>query len=107
MNCDQDGIEAVANVRAGISNSILNHNGASGIKTSGSNSLLNIDDVFVSYSVVGLQASAGSSIRVSDSMIAQNATGVSASGGTMDSFQGNSLAGNSAPGTFTSTTLKQ
>jgi hypothetical protein len=107
MNCDQDGIEAVANVRAAISNSIVNHNVITGIKTSGSNSLLNIDDVFVSYSSIGLQASAGSSLRVSDSAIAQNLTGLSLNGGTIASFQGNSLIGNPTPGAFSTTTPKQ
>ena len=107
MNCDQDGIDAVNNARGAISNSQINHNAISGIKTSGSNSLLNLDDVFVSFSSIGLQASAGSSLRVSDSMIAQNSTGLSQNGGTIDSFQGNSLAGNPTSGAFSTTTPKQ
>lgn len=107
MNCGQDGIEAVAHVRAGISNSQITHNPTSGIKTSGTDSFLNIDDVFVSYASIGLQASAGSSLRVSDSMIAQNSTGLSQNGGTIDSFQGNSLAGNTTAGAFSTTTPKQ
>lgn len=107
MNCDQDGIEAVSNVRAVISHSQITHNPVSGIKTTGSNSLLNLDDVLVSFALVGLQASPGSSFRVSDSMITQNVTGISANGGTIDSFQGNSLAGNSSAGVFSTTTPKQ
>lgn len=107
MNCTQDGIEAIANVRGAISNSQITHNTTAGIKTSGSNSLLNIDDVFVAFSSLGLQASTGSSLRVSDSMIAQNATGLSQNGGTIDSFQGNSLAGNTTAGAFSTTTAKQ
>lgn len=106
MNC-ADGIEAVANVRGAIRNTILNHNATSGIKTSGASSILNIDDIFVSYSPIGLQASASSSLRVSDSVIAQNNTGLSPNGGTIDSFQGNSLMGNPTPGSFTTTTNKQ
>ena len=107
MNCGQDGIEAAANVRAAVSHSCITHNPTSGIKTSGNNSQLNLEDVLVSYAAVGLESSAGSTIRVSDSMIAQNTTGVLANGGTMESFQGNSLTGNSAAGAFTSTTPKQ
>ena len=107
MNCGQDGIDAQANVRAAIRDSVVNHNTSVGIKTSGSNSLLNIDDVFVSYSSIGLQSSTGSSLRVSDSAIAQNATGLSIPAGTIDSFQGNSLMGNPTPGAFTTTTQKQ
>lgn len=107
MNCDQDGIDAVANVRGAISNSQFTHNITSGIKTSGSNSLLNLDDIVVAFSSAGLQASAGSSLRVSDSMITQNLTGLSPNGGTIDSFQGNSLVGNSAAGAFSTTTPKQ
>ena len=34
-------------------------------------------------------------------------TWVSANGGTINSFQGNSLVNNTAPGAFSSTTLKQ
>ena len=107
MNCGQDGIDAQANIRGAIRDSVVNHNTSVGIKTSGSNSLLNIDDVFVSYSGIGLQSSAGSALRVSDSAIAQNGTGLSAPAGTIDSFQGNSLMGNGAPGAFSTTTQKQ
>jgi hypothetical protein len=107
MNCAQDGIEAAANVRGAISNSQITHNATAGIKTSGSNSELNIDDVFVAFSSIGLQASAGSRLRVSDSMIAQNSTGLSLNGGIIDSFQGNSLAGNTTAGAFSTTTAKQ
>jgi hypothetical protein len=106
MNCGGDGIEGVANTLMAIVNSRVTHNG-NGIRTSGAGCQFNIDDVFVSYSSVGIQASTGSNIRVSDSIIAQNATGVSANGGTVDSFQGNSLMGNTTPGAFSSTTNKQ
>lgn len=102
-----DGVEAVSNVRAAIRNSVLTHNASIGIQTSGSNSQLNIENVIVSYGTVGLQASAGSNIRVSNSVIAQNSTGISANGGMVDSFQGNSLMGNTVNGSFTTTTVKQ
>ena len=54
MNCGKDGIEAVANVRGTISHSRFTHNSTSGVKTSGSNSQLNLNDIFVSYASVGL-----------------------------------------------------
>jgi Right handed beta helix region len=106
MNCGGDGIEAAANTLMALSNSRITHNG-NGVKSSGSGNQFNIDDIFVSYSSVGLQASAGSTFRVSDSIIAQNATGISQNTGVIDSFQGNSLMGNTTPGAFSSTTNKQ
>jgi hypothetical protein len=107
MNCGQDGIEAAANIRLGVSNSrVVRH--SNGIITSSSTAQINLDDVFVSYADnAGLKASAGSSIRVSDSIIANNTTGLNPNGGTIDSFQGNSLIGNPTPGSFSSTTNKQ
>ena len=107
MNCGQDGIEGAANVRAAISNSVISHSTLVGVKTSGLNTFLNLDDALVTYASIGLQASAGSSLRVSDSAIAQNGTGLSLNGGTIDSFQGNSLMGNGVPGAFSTTTAKQ
>ena len=107
MNCDQDGIDTTGNVRGAFSNCLITHNTTTGIKASATNSLLNVDDTQISFSSVGLQSIAGSSIRVSDSIIAQNATGLSPNGGTIDSFQGNSLIGNTAPGAFSTTTNKQ
>jgi hypothetical protein len=106
MNCGSDGMESVANTLMAVSNSRLTHN-ANGIRSTGSGSQFNIDDVFIAYSSVALQASAGSTFRVSDSIIAQNATGISQNGGVIDSFQGNSLMGNTTPGAFSSTTNKQ
>ncbi|HEV2840328.1 MAG TPA: right-handed parallel beta-helix repeat-containing protein [Chthoniobacterales bacterium] len=107
MNCDQDGIDTTGNVRGAFSFCLITHNTTTGVKASATNSLLNIDDTQISFSSVGLQSIAGSAIRVSDSIIAQNATGLNPNGGTIDSFQGNSLIGNTAPGAFSSTTNKQ
>ncbi len=108
MNCGQDGIEAVSNVRGEITRSSVEILAVNGIATSGGNCQLNVDDTTIAHAnTTGLRASAGSAIRVSDSMIANNSTGVSANGGTVDSFQGNSLIGNPTPGTFSSTTQKQ
>jgi hypothetical protein len=107
MNCAQDGIEASANSRAAIRDSVVSHITFVGVKTSGANSFMNIDDALVTYAGTGLQASAGSSHRVSDTIIAQNGTGLSLNAGTIDSFQGNSLIGNGIPGAFSTTTAKQ
>lgn len=106
MNCAGDGIDAVANVRAAVSNSRVTHNG-NGIRTTGGNSVINIDDTFITFCGIALQAFSTSGLRVSDSMIGQNTTGISLNGGTVDSFQGNSLFGNTTPGAFSTTTLKQ
>jgi Periplasmic copper-binding protein (NosD) len=106
MNCAGDGIEAAANNRTGVSNSRIFLNG-NGVRTTGSNNAVNLDDVFISNCGIALQSSATSGIRLSDSIIAQNTTGLSPNGGTVDSFQGNSLMGNTTPGAFSSTTNKQ
>jgi hypothetical protein len=102
-----DGIEANGNVVCGISDSVITHNTGVGIKTTGAANTLNVDDVFVSFSATGVQASASSAINVSDSIIAQNATGLNVNGGTINSFQGNSLINNPIPGAFSATTVKQ
>jgi Right handed beta helix region len=107
MNCDQDGIDTTGNTRGAFSNCLITHNTTTGVKASATNSQLNIDDTQISFSSIGVQSIAGSAIRVSDSIIAQNATGLDPNGGTIDSFQGNSLIGNTAPGAFSTTTNKQ
>ena len=98
MNCDQDGIDTTGNTRGALSNCLIAHNTTSGVKASATNTQLNIDDSQILFSSVGVQSIAGSAIRVSDSIIAQNGTGLNPNGGTIDSFQGNSLIGNTAPG---------
>ena len=107
QECGSDGVQAVNNVRGAIRNSLITHNADAGIKTSGNNNQLNVERVFLSFAVVGLKASAGSSIRIADSVIAQNTTGLNANGGTLESNQGNSFMGNTANGAFSSTTIKQ
>jgi hypothetical protein len=104
------GINAVANVRAGVRNSVITHE-STGLKTSGNDSIINAENVFISYCATGIKsnnAGTPSHIRVSNSNIAQNTVGLDTSlGGTIDSFQGNSLVGNPTPGVFSSTTNKQ
>jgi hypothetical protein len=106
MNCGGDAIEAANNVRAAVSNSRVFLDG-NGIRTTGNNSLFNLDDLFISQVGIALQSSAASATRISDSIIAQNSTGISLNGGTIESFQGNSLIGNTTPGAFSATTNKQ
>ena len=106
MNCAGDGIDAASNVRGAVSNSRIFLDG-NGIRTTGTNSLFNLDDLFIDQVGIALQASNTSAIRISDSIIAQNATGISLNGGTIESFQGNSLIGNTTPGSFSATTQKQ
>jgi hypothetical protein len=109
MNCGQDGIEAVANVRGGIVNSRIAVNAGNGVSASGANTQVNIDDAFINFNeLVGIRASAGSALRVSDTIVANNGTGMLLNGGIIDSFQGNSVFGNNVVGSaFSSTTLKQ
>lgn len=108
MNCAQDGIEAVSTIRLTVTNSQIFKVGASGVLTSGTNSIINLDDVLVAHcDVAGLKASGSSIINASDSIILNNPTGLLQNGGSINSFQGNSLIGNTTPGAFTATTPKQ
>ena len=108
MNCAGDGIEAVTNTHCELVRSNVSIIGANGFLVSGGSCQVNLVSDLVAHCVTtGLKANAGSSIRVSDSVIANNNAGLNANGGTIDSFQGNSLIGNPAPGAFSSTTNKQ
>lgn len=106
--CAQDGVEAVSNIRLTMTNSQVFKAGAAGVHTSGSNSIVNLDDTLVAQcDVVGVRSSAASQINLSDSVVLNNPTGILQNGGTIASFQGNSLIGNTTPGSFSSTTPKQ
>ena len=109
QNCT-NGLTAITNVRASVRNTIMSH-GTIGVQTTGNDSQVNLDDVFVSFFQTALKsnnAGVASRIRVSDSAITQNATALDTSlGGFIDSFQGNSLMGNTTNGAFSSTTAKQ
>jgi hypothetical protein len=106
LRAGTEGVHAVNNGRVAVSDSVVSKV-TTGIRTSGNNSIIHVDHVSVRFCTTGVQASAGSSINVSDSVIAQNATGLNVNGGTINSFQGNSLINNPAPGAFSNTTLKQ
>ena len=105
-----NGLEGNSNVRGVVANTVLS-NGTNGVITTGSDSTFNLDDCVVAFWATGLKTNnpgIAGHIRVSDSIITQNTTGLDTSlGGTIDSFQGNSLMGNSIPGAFSSTTNKQ
>jgi hypothetical protein len=109
-NCGGAGINAVNRVRGGVVNSVISHSNA-GVKTTGTDSALNLERLFIAFCQTGLKtnnAGIPSHLRVSDSQIAQNTLGLDTSiGGTIDSFQGNSLMGNGTDGSFSSTTIKQ
>jgi len=96
------GITATNNVRFGITDSVVG-GAVTGVTTTGTNSIINADDLFVSFCTTGFNGAGGSTINVSDSIIAQNSTGVA---GTVHSFQGNSFISNGINGSFTSITLK-
>ncbi|HWS52603.1 MAG TPA: hypothetical protein VN228_00640 [Pyrinomonadaceae bacterium] len=94
------GAEGTNRTRTGVRNSGFTHN-TTGLRLSGSDNIMNVDDAFVSYATTGVQSSAGNTIRVSDTVITQNATGLNPNSGTITSLSGNSVNGNSADGSFT------
>ena len=106
IHATTSGFDAVANVRGAVKNTTFD-SGTVCFKTSGSGSVVNADDLFVSYCTTGVQASAGSTINIGDSMIVQNGTGINLNGGTINSLSGNSVFSNTVPGTFSFTQVKQ
>jgi hypothetical protein len=60
----------------------------------------------ISFASTGVLGSAGSTVRISNSVITQNATGLNANGGSIVSMAGNSVTGNTADGAFTATVPK-
>ena len=100
------GFDAIANVRAALRHSTFDK-GTTCVRTSGSASIVNADDLFITYCATGVQASTGSTINIGNSMIVQNATGLSLNAGTINSMSGNTLFSNTVPGTFSFTQPKQ
>ena len=92
------------NVRAFVNNAVLMHN-TSGIKATGNDNIVNVDNTKISYAKTGVMAPDGSIVRISNSVITQNETGL-ASGGQIVSMSGNSLTGNTSDGMFTGTVPK-
>ena len=99
------GLSAANNVRANIRDVNLAHN-TTGIQTSGVNNIINGDNVMISFASTGVLGSAGSTVRLSNSVITQNSTGLNANGGSFVSMSGNSLTGNTTNGAFTTTVSK-
>jgi hypothetical protein len=98
-------IAAANRVRANIRNMVLGHN-TTGIQTSGVDNIVNADNMMISFATTGVLGSAGSTVRISNSVITQNATGLNANGGSIVSLTGNSVTGNTADGAFTATVPK-
>jgi hypothetical protein len=95
------GVDATNRTRIGIKNSVFTQNATAGLRQTGTDNVMNLDDLFVSFSTTGIQSVAGSTIRVSDTIVTQNATGLNTNGGTITSLSGNSVNGNTADGAFT------
>jgi hypothetical protein len=99
-------ISAANRVRASLRNVTMNNN-TNGIQTSGTDNIINADNIMVSFAATGVQSSAGSAVRLSNSMVVQNLTGLNPNGGAIVSFAGNTVAGNTTDGAFSATVNKQ
>jgi hypothetical protein len=73
---------------------------------SGSNNIVNADNLVISFAQMAVQSASGSTYRISNSVITQNATGLNPNGGAIISLSGNSVTGNAPDGSFTSTVGK-
>ena len=101
IHANTTGFDAIGNVRGAV-NSTLFDRGTTCLRTSGAGSIINANEIFVTYCGTGIQASSGSTINVGNSMIVQNSTGISLNSGTINSLSGNSLFSNTTPGAFSS-----
>jgi hypothetical protein len=99
------GLSAANRVRANIRNVMLAHN-TTGIQTSGTDNIVNADNIMISFAGTGVLTGAGSTVRLSNSVVTQNQTGLSSGGGSIVSMAGNSVTGNTADGAFTATVPK-
>jgi hypothetical protein len=112
-------VEIVENANFGLSitggssvvvrNSVISDNGWSTTFTNiradalGGTTTLDLDNVIVGGSNVGIFSLNGAVVRVNNSSIVNNVTGLSQSGGTILSFGNNRLVGNSVNGSFNGT----
>jgi hypothetical protein len=100
------GIQVTNRTRTNANRTVITHN-TNGIAISGTDNILNLDDLFVSYCSTGVSNGAGNTVRISDSVVTQNSTGFS-NFGTLISLQGNSVFGNTVDGFApTSTHVKE
>ena len=93
------GIEALANSRFTISNSVITRNAQHGVLANASTAIINLEGSQVSFNdLVGVNAAvSGSVIRISNNEIYNNTTGVSiAAGATVASANNNRIDGNNA-----------
>jgi hypothetical protein len=95
------GIEGRNRTRIGIKNAAVAHC-TNGLDQAGSDNIMNVDDLFVSYATNGVRSIAGSNIRLSNSVVTQNSNGLVPSGGVIHSLSGNSVFGNTVDGAFNS-----
>jgi hypothetical protein len=93
------GIEGRGRTRIGIKNAAVAHC-TQGLDQAGTDNIMNVEDLFVSYASNGVRSIAGSSIRLSNSVVTQNANGLVPNGGTIHSLSGNSIFGNTVNGAF-------
>ena len=77
-----------------------------GIQTTGAGSDLSADEIALMRLSSGIVASAGSAVRVADSIITGNVTALNPNGGAIISLGGNSVTNNGSGGTFSSTVGK-
>lgn len=99
------GLTATNHVRVNMRDVTIAHN-STGMSTSGTDNIINADNVMVSFAGTGVQSSSGSTVRLSNSVITQNATGLNPNSGAIVSMAGNSVTGNTTDGAFTSTVGK-
>lgn len=94
------GVEGNNRTRIAVKDSVVTHV-TTGLRQTGADNIMNIDNFAVYYASTGLLSSAGNTMRVSNSFITQNGTGLNANGGTITSLSGNTVAGNNTDGSFT------
>jgi hypothetical protein len=77
-----------------IRNSVLSNNAVWGLVADGLGAQVSIENTSVSGNLIGIQASTGGTVRMSNINVWNNATGLVVNGGTITSFGNNSLHGN-------------
>ncbi len=103
------GLSVTAGSSVIVRNSAISDNGFStslaNIRADGTGgtTTIDLDNVLVSGSDIGIASLNGAVVRVNNSTIVGNETGLSQSGGTIVSFGNNRLAGNGSNGSFSST----
>jgi uncharacterized membrane protein len=99
-----DHVRIVNNVNSGVGvhaggiveirNSVLSNNAIWGLVADGLGAQVSIENTSVSGNLIGIQASTGGTVRMSNINVWNNATGLIVNSGTITSFGNNSLHGN-------------